>query len=76
MNSGFGFAGPAHLPKPIVERLNAALVKAVQDPANRKLLIENGADPVGSTPEEHDAFNRSQVARWLKVAKEAGITPE
>jgi tripartite-type tricarboxylate transporter receptor subunit TctC len=76
MNSGFGFAGPAHLPKPIVERLNGALVKAVQDPANRKVLIESGADPLGGTPEEHEAFNRSEVARWLKFAKEAGIKPE
>jgi tripartite-type tricarboxylate transporter receptor subunit TctC len=76
INSGFGFAGPANLPNPIVERLNAALVKAVQEPANRKLLLESGADPVGSTPEEHAAFNRSQVARWLKVAAEAGIKPE
>ena len=76
INSGFGFAGPANLPKPIVERLNAALVNAVQEPANRKMLLESGADPVGSTPEEHAAFNRSQVARWLKVAAEAGIKPE
>lgn len=76
MNSGFGFAGPANLPRPIVERLNAALVKAVQEPANRKVLIDSGADPVGSTPEEHAAFNRSEVARWLKVTKEAGIKPE
>lgn len=74
--SGFGFAGPANLPKPIVERLNAALVNAVQVPANRKILLDSGADPVGSTPEEHAAFNRSQVARWLKVTKEAGIKPE
>jgi tripartite-type tricarboxylate transporter receptor subunit TctC len=76
LNSGFGFAGPAQLPRPVVERLNAALVKAVQDPANRKLLIENGADPVGSTPQEHEAFNRSEVARWTKLVKAAGIQPE
>lgn len=76
MNSDFGFAGPANLPKPIIERLNTALVRAVKDNTNRKLLIETGADPVGGTPEEHEAFNRSQVARWLKVAKDAGIQPE
>ncbi len=76
INSGFGFVGPVNLPKAIVEKFNAALVKAVQDPANRKLLIDSGADPVGSTPEEHAAFNRSEIARWVKVAKEAGIKPE
>lgn len=76
LNSGFGFAGPAQLPRPVVERLNAALVKAIQDPANRKLLIDNGADPVGGTPQEHEAFNRSEVARWIKVMKAAGIQPQ
>lgn len=76
MNSGFGFVGPANLPRPVIDRLNAALVKAVQDPANRKLLIDSGADPMGSTPEGHETFNRSEVARWLKVARDAGIKPE
>jgi len=76
MNSGFGFVGPANLPRPVIDRINAALVKAVQDPTVRKLLIESGADPVGGTPEEHDLFNRNEVARWLKVAKEAGINAE
>jgi tripartite-type tricarboxylate transporter receptor subunit TctC len=64
------------LPRPIVEKLNAALVKSLQDPANRKILIDGGADPLGSTPEEHDAFIKSEVVRWQKVAKDAGITPE
>ena len=76
MNSGFGFVGPANLPRPIVDKLNAALVKAVQDPANRKLMIDGGADPMGGAPEEHEAFNHTEVARWLKVAREAGIKPE
>lgn len=76
LNSGFGFAGPAQLPRPIVERLSAALVKAVQEPATRKLLLDNGADPVGGTPQEHEAFNRAEVARWIRVIKAAGIQPE
>jgi tripartite-type tricarboxylate transporter receptor subunit TctC len=76
MNSGFGFVGPANLPRAVIERLNAALVKAVQEPANRKILIDNGADPMGGTPDEHETFNRAEVARWLKVAKDAGIKPE
>lgn len=76
MNSGFGFVGPAGLPRAVIERLNAALMKAVQEPANRKILIDNGADPMGGTPEEHETFNRAEVARWLKVAKDAGIKPE
>jgi tripartite-type tricarboxylate transporter receptor subunit TctC len=76
VNTGFGFAGPGGIPKPVVERLNSALAKAVREPGNRKSLLDQGADPVGGTPEEHDAFIRTEVARWRKVTREAGITPE
>ena len=76
ITSGFGFMGPAGLPRPIVGRLNAAMAQAVRLPASQKLFTENGVDAIGNTPEEHDAFNRSEIARWLKVAKEGGIKPE
>src|SRR5450759_4527613 len=45
-------------------------------PASQKIFIENGVDAISNTPEENDAFNRSEIARWLKVAKEGGIKPE
>lgn len=51
-------------------------VRNLKDPANRKTLLDNGADPLGSTPAEHDAFIKSEVVRWQKVARAAGITPE
>ncbi len=74
--SGFGFMGPAGLPRAIVERLNAAMVQAVKLPATQKSFLENGVDGVGSTPEEYDAFNRVEIARWIKVARDGGIKPE
>jgi tripartite-type tricarboxylate transporter receptor subunit TctC len=76
ITSGFGLMGPAGLPRAMVDRLNAAMVQAVRLPASQKLFIENGVDAVGSTPEEYDAFNRSEIARWIKVAREGGINPE
>ncbi|MEK6593193.1 MAG: tripartite tricarboxylate transporter substrate binding protein [Pseudomonadota bacterium] len=76
VRSGFGFVGPAGIPKPAVDKLNGALVAALRDAENRKILIERGADPVGSTPEEHDAFVKAEIARWIKVGKEAGIDPQ
>jgi tripartite-type tricarboxylate transporter receptor subunit TctC len=76
VSSGFGFLGPAGIPKPIVEKLNGALVKALQDPAIRADLIEQGADPVGSTPEEHAVYIKTEVEKWRTVVKQAGITPE
>ena len=76
VRSGFGFVGPAGIPRPIVEKLNGALVRSIRDPQNSKILIERGADPVASSPEEHDAYIKSEIAKWRKVAKEAGIEPQ
>jgi tripartite-type tricarboxylate transporter receptor subunit TctC len=76
VTSVFGAVAPAGLPRPIAERLNTAIVKAVQDPTNRKMLIDMGAEPLGSTIEAHDAFIKSEVDRWRKVAKQAGIEPQ
>jgi tripartite-type tricarboxylate transporter receptor subunit TctC len=76
VSSGFSFIGPAGIPRPIVEKLNSALVKSLRDPAIRKELIGRGADPVGNTPEEHEAFIKSEIAKWIKVAREAGIKTE
>ena len=76
VSSGFSWIGPAGLPRPVVEKLNGALVKAVNDPAVRKELIARGADPIGSSPEQHAAFIKAEIEKWHRVAKQAGISPE
>jgi tripartite-type tricarboxylate transporter receptor subunit TctC len=76
VRSGFSFVGPAGLPRPIAEKLNTAMVTAIRDPENRKRLIQLGADPMGSSIEEHDAYIKSEIARWIKVARAAGIDPQ
>jgi tripartite-type tricarboxylate transporter receptor subunit TctC len=76
VQSLFGFVGPAGMPRPVVDRLNGALVTAIRDPANSKSLVTQGAEPIGSTPDEHAATIKSEIARWRKVAKEAGIEPQ
>lgn len=76
VRSLFGFVGPAGIPRPIAERLNDALVKAIRDPQNNKILVERGADPIASTIDEHAASIKSEIAKWRKVAKEAGIEPQ
>lgn len=76
VSSGFSFIGPAGIPRAIAERLNGALVASLRDPHNRKTLIEQGADPVGSNIDEHDAFIKSEIAKWIKVARGAGIEPQ
>ena len=76
VSSGFSFVGPAGISRPIAEKLNGALVKALQEPANRKALLDGGAEPVGNTIEEHAAIIRSEIEKWRKVIKEAGIEPQ
>ncbi|MGZ8229184.1 MAG: Bug family tripartite tricarboxylate transporter substrate binding protein [Burkholderiales bacterium] len=73
VSSGFHFAGPAGMPRPIVEKLNSALVQTLRDPVIRKTLIERGADPIGSSPDEHAAYIKSEVEKWKKVVTAAGI---
>ena len=49
------------------------LVTAIRDPENKKALIANGAEPIGSTPEEHAAAMKSEIEKWKKVARDAKI---
>jgi tripartite-type tricarboxylate transporter receptor subunit TctC len=76
VRSLFGFVGPAGIPRPIVERLNTALVTAIRDPENTKALVAAGAEPIGSSAEEHAASIRAEIDKWKKVAKDAGIEPQ
>jgi len=76
VSSGFSLVGPAGIPRPIAEKLNDALAKALRDPANRKALIDQGAEPIGNTIEEHAAIIKSEIEKWRKVIKEAGIEPQ
>ncbi len=76
VRSGFSFVGPAGIPRPIAEKLNQAMAMAVRDPENRKTLIQRGADPVGNSIEEHDAFIKAEIPKWIKMARDAGIDPQ
>lgn len=76
VNSGFGLVGPGGIPKAVVDTVNGALVKTIQDAAVRKAMIDNGADPAGGTPEQHDAYIKSEVAKWIKVVNAAGLRIE
>lgn len=76
VSSGFALFAPAGTPRPIVDRVHAALLKALNDPAVKKNLAQQGAEIVANTPEQHDAFNKTEIAKWIKVVKEAGIDPE
>jgi len=76
VSSGFAMFAPAGTQRPIVDRVHGALVKALNDPGVKKSLAEQGAEIVANTPEQHDAFNKAEIAKWIKVVREAGIEPE
>ena len=76
VSSGFGMFAPANTPRPIVDRVHDTLIKALGNTTVREALAGQGADPVGSTPEEFAAFTRSEIDKWIKVVRDAGIQPE
>jgi tripartite-type tricarboxylate transporter receptor subunit TctC len=75
VSTGFGLFVPAGTPRPIIDKLHEAIVKTLKIQAVKERLAKEGAEPVGSTPEEYEAFVRSEIVKWMKVVKEAGIKP-
>ncbi len=69
----FGLTAPAKLPAPIVARLNTAFARALQYPDVRDKLVAEGSELVGNSAAEFTAFLKSDLAKWAKVVKEAGI---
>lgn len=68
-----GFVVPAGTPPAAVQRLNAEVVKALANPELRERFTSQGAQIVGSTPEQLTDHIRKQTALWAKVIKSAGI---
>lgn len=71
----FGTMAPRGTPQPVIERLNAAINKALGDPAVKKVLEGDGMIPSGGTPQQFDGRIRKDYDRWLRVANDAGIKP-
>ncbi len=72
----FGWLAPAATPRPIVNRLHAELVRALQLPDVRERLVSLGTEPVGNTPQEFAGFMRREHEKWGKVIKAANIRLE
>lgn len=67
---------PAGTPLPITQRLGGEVAKAVRDTAMKSRLQQEGAEPIGSTPEELAAYLKNEVERWGQAAKSAGLKLE
>jgi tripartite-type tricarboxylate transporter receptor subunit TctC len=72
----YGVLAPAGTPPPVVNRLNADILKALKQPDVRERLGAVGFDIVGGTPEQFGAYIKTEIAKWAKVVKAAGIKPE
>jgi tripartite-type tricarboxylate transporter receptor subunit TctC len=71
-----GFAAPAGTPRPVIDKLNKALVDSLSKPEMKAHLKELAFEPVGNTPEQATKLVNDEIARWSKVIKEADIKPE
>ena len=67
---------PAGVPKDVIVKLNRTLVASVEEHEVYKTLLAQGADPVGSTPEELAAFMRDEAAKWGRVIRASGARAE
>ncbi|MBO1111859.1 tripartite tricarboxylate transporter substrate binding protein [Bordetella petrii] len=65
---------PAGTPPAILQQVSTALADVLKEPAVATALAGIGAETIGSTPAELDTFRKAEIAKWQKVAKEAGLT--
>ena len=72
----FGILAPAATPRTIVDRWHRETVRALNDAEVRDRLVVDGADPIGSSPEEFAAYIRAESVKWAKIVKAIGIKPE
>jgi tripartite-type tricarboxylate transporter receptor subunit TctC len=67
--------GPPGMPRETVERINAALRQSQRQPEAIKRLAEGGVSPWETTPAELKASIDTEVAKWIRLAREAHIQP-
>ena len=74
VTSWMGLMAPAATPRPIVERLAAALDKILTSPEMKKLLTDRGYQPMGGGPAAFARYLDADIALWARVVKESGAT--
>jgi tripartite-type tricarboxylate transporter receptor subunit TctC len=71
-----GLAGPARMPDSVVSMLNSTVGNILNQPEARAIITADGATPVGGTPGEFGAHIRSEIEKWVRIVKQAGIRTE
>jgi tripartite-type tricarboxylate transporter receptor subunit TctC len=72
----YAVLAPANTPREIINRVHAELVQVLNTPEIRKRFAADAAYPVGNTPDEFARFIQTELTKWAKVARDAGIQPE
>jgi len=71
-SSWFGLTGPAGIPREIAMKISADIARVLKAPEMRDRFIAQGADPVGSTPDEFATYMRAETAKWARLVKASG----
>jgi tripartite-type tricarboxylate transporter receptor subunit TctC len=69
----YGMVAPAGTPAVIVATLNRIATEAMRDPAVKEKLASQGAELIGDTPEHFRGFIETEIAKWAKVIRDAGV---
>jgi tripartite-type tricarboxylate transporter receptor subunit TctC len=72
----FAVVGPANMPKAVVDKLNAAMVKALAQPDTKERFATIGIAPMPLAPDKLHGFMGSEIAKWQRLVKEANVQPE
>ena len=72
----YGLDAPKGTPQPIIDRLNAELVKALADPKVKEKIRSIGFEADPGTPEQFGEFVESELGKWQKIVRETGVKPE
>jgi tripartite-type tricarboxylate transporter receptor subunit TctC len=71
-SSWFGLVGPAGLPREIALKLQGEVARILKIPALREKFIQQGADPIGNTPDEFGQYMKDETAKWAKIVRASG----
>jgi tripartite-type tricarboxylate transporter receptor subunit TctC len=76
IDNWYGMLVPAGTPPKVIARLNTELVRALKRPEVNDLLLREGAEPVGSTPEQFGTFLKNEIAKYAALIKQSGAKAE
>jgi tripartite-type tricarboxylate transporter receptor subunit TctC len=72
----FGVVAPAGVPQDVLTKLNTEINRILAMPDVKKLFLDQGVEPVGGTREKFGEHIKTQMDKWAKVVKEAGVKAE